>query len=341
MKKLPRLILFLGGLGLAGWLVFHHAGASGEALRRAGPGGFLLYLAASAPTHALSTWAWRLGFTRGQPETAFTRLFMIRLAGEAANKVTPMASLGGEPVKAYLLARDGAPMRDAITSVAIAKNVMVLAQIAFMFLGIGLACSLRPDRARVLLALGSFPLFVLSGILVTVFLDLRLRRLRKHEAVLETGPPPAPGAWGKARAGIRAMAEVWGRVIDFFWDSPRAFLLCLLFFFLAAVGGALETWTGCRLLGFPVSPLEALTLEALLMAVNFSTFFIPANAGSQEGGFALLTPVVGLVSSQGVALAVLRRCRDLLWVGLGLAYLALREGRVLFEPAAPEGPSAD
>jgi hypothetical protein len=63
-----------------------------------------------------------------------------------------------------------------------------------------------------------------------------------------------------------------------------------------------------------------------------ATFFIPANAGSQEGGFALLTPLVGLTTGHGLVLAVLRRCRDAIWIGFGLAYLAVTEGRIVFRP---------
>lgn len=341
MQKLPRLLLFLAGVILAGCLIVPHARAVGTALRQVGPTGFLLYIAGSAWMHLLSTWAWRVVVPLAQTAPSIGRLLSFRLAGEAVNKVTPLASLGGEPLKAYLLSRAGVPLRDSIVSVAISKNIMVLAQLSFMFMGIALACLQHPERSGVFVALGAFPLFVLSGIVFTVALDARLRRHGKSGETEEASQSPASvKGWAKARTGIRAMMDVWGQVVNFFWDHPRTFLISLLFFFVAGLGGALETWISCRLLGFPLTPLQALTFECLLMAVNFSTFFIPANAGSQEGGFALLTPVLGLAVPQAAALAMLRRCRDLLWISLGLLYLMLREGRGIFSPMQPEEPAA-
>ena len=42
------------------------------------------------------------------------RMYVVRMIGEAYNNITPTASLGGEPVKAWLLkANWGVPLRDA------------------------------------------------------------------------------------------------------------------------------------------------------------------------------------------------------------------------------------
>jgi hypothetical protein len=81
-------------------------------------------------------------------------------------------------------------------------------------------------------------------------------------------------------------------------------------------------------------------MEGLLVSINMATFFIPANAGSQEGGFAYLAPLMGLTATNGVALAVLRRCRDVVWVLFGLAYLAFTEGKLLVRPDATPEPAA-
>jgi len=79
-------------------------------------------------------------------------------------------------------------------------------------------------------------------------------------------------------------------------------------------------------------------MEGLLVSINMATFLIPANAGTQEGGFAYLAPLLGLSPGEGVALGLLRRCRDVLWILYGLGYLSLTEGKLLLVPPAMELP---
>ena len=340
MNKTVRLLLLALGVSLAAYLISRHTGAITESLGRVGWGGMLLYLAASLVSHLVHTAAWRLAFTPDQPPVGFVRLLGLRLAGEAVNKVTPLASLGGEPVKAYLLTRDGLSLTSAIASVAIAKNVMTLAQIGFIFLGVALALPVWPGKTALLLALAAFPGFVLLGVIVTLTLDHRLRRRKTvlpgsvststerdtatTPSFVQTGPPLS--RW---RKGIQAMARVWSQVADFFWARPEVCLGCLALYFLGWAAGALEILVGSHALGAPLSVREAVIMEGLLQSVGMASFFIPANAGAQEGGYALLSPLVGLSTPTGVTLAILRRCRDFLWVGLGLAFLAVTEGRVL------------
>jgi uncharacterized protein (TIRG00374 family) len=343
MLKAARLLLLVLGIGLGATLVYQHAGAIGEALGRVGWGGFGLYLLSSLTVYALDAAAWRLTFTGAPPKPGLGRFFNMRSAGEAVNKITPLASLGGEPLKAYLLVRSGAPLREAAASVAVAKNVMTIAQITFIFLGIGMAMQIRPDKGGALLGFGIFPGTILTAIIITAVLDWRLRRKGKGTAARPADAPGAPGQGEKEASGkghANPAIELWSQVADFFWTNPRAFAASLLLFFAGWAAGALELLAGAYALGFPLSVHHALALEALLASVNMATFFIPGNAGSQEGGFTFLAPLLGLSATHGVALAILRRCREVVWLVYGLIYLALVEGQVLFQPtlAPPKAP---
>lgn len=327
MQRAAKLVLFVLGIGVAIYLIAQHAGTVRESLTRVG-WGFGICLAASFVVYALDTWGWRLAYGGDLSQVSFARLFSIRMAGEAVNKVTPLASMGGEPLKAYLLSRCGAPSGEALASVAVAKNVMTLAQIAFIFVGVGVALTMVPGKSAALLGMAIFPGIILTAMLVTAVLDHRLRRSKKVAAV-ESTPPENP----------HSIMALWGQFADFFWAHPGAVFASFMAFFLGWAAGALELLAAAYLLGFPLSLKEAIAYEALLASVNMATFFIPANAGSQEGGFTYLAPLLGL-PPYGVALAVLRRCRDLVWVVYGLAYLGITEGRILAKPAATVPESA-
>jgi uncharacterized protein (TIRG00374 family) len=332
MQKAFRLVVFLLGIGAAVYLVAEHGQTVRESLSRVG-WGFSLYLAASFVVYALDTWGWRLVFGQGLPSVGFARLFSIRMAGEAVNKVTPLASMGGEPLKAYLLNRCGADTAEALTSVAVAKNIMTLAQIAFIFVGVLVAITMVPAKSGALLGFAVFPGIILTAMAVTGVLDHRLRRARKPSSGNAASSPDTQPPVTKAAASNNVML-LWSQFADFFWAHPGAVLLSFSAFFLGWAAGALELLSAAYLLGFRLTITEAVAYEALLASVTMATFFIPAQAGSQEGGFAFLAPLLGL-PPYGVALAVLRRCRDLVWVLYGLAYLAITEGRILVSPAAP------
>jgi uncharacterized membrane protein YbhN (UPF0104 family) len=349
MLKALRFVLLVAGVSGAAYLVWRYSPEVSLALRHVG-WGFTLYLAASFAVYALDAWGWRRVFAASQPHVGFWRLFSIRMAGEAVNKVTPLASMGGEPLKAYLLTRDGASTNDAVASVAVAKNVMTLAQIAFIFCGIAVVLPFHPENRALLLGLGIFPGIILSAIVVTAIADYRLRRKRGGEKRGEGGessPQPETPTGRMAcnlqtatcdeqpveRRPLRGRAlDLWAQVADFFWAHPREFAASFFLFFLGWAAAALELLAAAHLVGFELTVADALALEALLVSVNMATFFIPANAGAQEGGFALLAPVMGIAAGHGVVLAVLRRCRDVIWVAFGLLYLGATEGRVLFRP---------
>lgn len=323
MRKVLEALLLGAGIAAALWLFHRHGAPVGEALRRVG-WGLLPYLGVSLAVYLLDAWGWRCAFPKEPPRVGFFRLFSVRMAGEAVNRITPLASLGGEPLKAYLLARDGARFPEAFASVAAAKQVMTLAQIVFVLGGVAVALPRMPQHRALLLALAVFPALVLGALGAAAVLDLSLRRVGVR-----------PGR--SSLPVVRAAAEFWALTADFFRTRPRQFALSFALFLLAWLTGALELIAGARALGIPLEPGEALVMEALLASVTMATFFVPANAGSQEGGFAAIAPLFGLSAPHGLALALLRRCREAVWVAFGLLYLAVREPRWLREPPRASG----
>jgi hypothetical protein len=47
-------------------------------------------------------------------------------------------------------------------------------------------------------------------------------------------------------------------------------------------------------------------------------FFVPAKAGTQEGGKMLIFSLLGLDPAKGLSLAIARRIRELTWAGIAL-----------------------
>ncbi|HZS11446.1 MAG TPA: flippase-like domain-containing protein, partial [Nitrospirales bacterium] len=141
-----RLVLLLIGCITLGFLI-HYIGPARiwEAASGLGPLALLVILIPSAVMYTLEALGWRATLGDARQSVGFGRLFAIRSAGEVVNMTTPMAYVGGEPLKAYLLKRCGVPLVDGLASVVTAKTTMTLAEIVFIVLGIVLWAVAPPD----------------------------------------------------------------------------------------------------------------------------------------------------------------------------------------------------
>jgi uncharacterized membrane protein YbhN (UPF0104 family) len=91
--------------------------------------------------------------------------------------------------------------------------------------------------------------------------------------------------------------------------------------FVGWCGGLLETYLILRWL-YPSADFgTALAVEALAMALNNMFLFVPGRIGSAEGVRAAVFVLLGMPAALGVAYALVRRGRELVWVLLGFAVL--------------------
>lgn len=70
-------------------------------------------------------------------------------------------------------------------------------------------------------------------------------------------------------------------------------------------------------------------IEALIQGTGSAAFLVPGAIGVQEAGFVLFGSLLGMSHESAAALAVVRRCRDLLLYVPGLIAWQIQEGRWL------------
>jgi len=267
---------------------------------------------------ALDALGWRYAFLHDR--VPFGTLLATRLAGEAFNIVTPTAALGGEVVKAWLL-RDRVPLEESVPSVIIAKTTITIAQGLFLLLGVVLAVTTLAG-SKILVAMEW--LVALEVIALGLFILVQTRGLVGWSARLLD------------RLGIRRLsgsgtvARVDAALADFYRREPRRLTLSILFHFAAWLLGIVETWLILWFLGIPVSLTTATVIEAFATGIRFATFLIPGSLGAQEGGYVVTFVALGLTGADGVTFGLVRRFRELVWVGIGLALFAgMRRGPVV------------
>jgi len=315
MTRLTGLFFALGVAVLVGLVLHIGPGTLAAELHKVGLN-FLWIMLPSLGVYWLDALGWRYTLDRHADRVPFRRLFMIRMAGEAVNFTTPAAYLGGEPVKAYMLSRYNVPLVDGLASVITAKTTMILAEVLFILVGVGLGATLLSRSGDVLMA-GLVGLGLLGfGIGLFVFVQRQglfggvLRLLERLGIRI---------AWLKEREStLQVLDESIG---DFYKRDHRRFFLSFLAFFGGWVMGTFEVYLTLYFLGLPVDVLTAVAIESLAVFIKGAMGFIPGSVGGQEAGIVLLCAAFGYPEAGGVTFALVRRVREIIWVAFGLLAL--------------------
>jgi putative membrane protein len=281
--------------------------------------GFVLVLAQEGVSYLLNTTGWRFAFPPPRPPVRFRQLLAARLGGEAINNLTPTATIGGEVVRGRML--EGIVESSAAwASIAIAKLMQTFAQMGFVFLGLLIVVRGTPLPEGFERGLYIGLIVLTSGLLTGIVMQ---RRGLFSAAARVAG-----------RLGVRIperLAEQLLRLdaeIARFYAAPGGFVLSVLGFFGGWCMGVVEVYIVLHFLDVPGASLRrAMTIEILSVAIDALLFFVPAKAGTQEGGKVLIFEVLGLDPAKGLALGIVRRLRELSWSMVGLIVLARHHAR--------------
>lgn len=262
-------------------------------------------------------WQYTLSSTSTKP-VKYKTLFLVRLAGESINYITPTAHIGGEPLKAYLLQkRQGIPYSDGIASIILSKTTMAIAQLIFIIIGLLLGFYLGILKARFFL-----PLSLILGLLIPLvyifilkqqkglFMPILglLNRLRIKINFLE-----------KRKEGIQQLDK---NIATFYQKNKRGFLLSTCYYFFGWIVGIFELMIIFKAIGLNAHLPYAFVIETLYIIIRAITFIVPGNIGVQEGGTILIFMLTGFSPTVGLSVGMIKRVRELLWTSIGLLILA-------------------
>jgi len=322
---LKLVLLFVGLLTLILLVWNIGPGRIYEAASQLGPIGLLVLLIPSTIMYVVEAYGWKITLGPSAKNIPFWRVLAIRTAGEVVNMTTPTAYVGGEPLKAYLLSKHHVPIVEGLASVVIAKTTMTIAEVVFILMGIALAFwtvgadgSSGQTVAAGLVSVGFLILvtaalvFVQQQGLFTWLLEF-LRKIGLKIHYLEV-----------REKRLRSLDRT---ILDFYRDNRLTFCFSIGLFFVGWMAEALEVYIIIYFLGGPAMALSAISISALSVFIKSGTFFIPGSLGAQDGGNMLVLKAFGYSDVTGITFALIRRFRELVWIGLGLLCLALAGGR--------------
>ena len=239
-------------------------------------------------------------------------VFKIRIIGESLNYI--LFQVGGEPVKAFLLKNKfNIKYKSSIGSLILAKTIILFALIIFCFIGLlSIFYSNKfGDNFETVSLIG----FIFFTTLITLFfivqrykLTSKIHRIFKHKLS------------EKFNSIFKHLQETEDKISEFYKKTKKNFFKILFLNLCNWFVGALELYAIFILLNQKISFFEAVAIETLVQLVRAMLFFIPSNLGTQEGVFVLAVNILKDSTPLGLAVAVIRRLRELIWIGIGLIF---------------------
>lgn len=276
----------------------------------------LIPVAIVLPAHLLFTLSWRLFLKRFQNYSVpFWELFRIKVAGEAANTLTPLNFVGGDPVRIWLLSKNF-PVEIGGASVVVDRTLQILAVVSLVFIGnvVSLFHLRLPVYARVLLGVSA----ALLLIFILLFLFQQTRGLFQKLA-----------RWIQ-RIRIRKFSETTLKKIEeldhyvgeFYRQDKPLFFVCFFLHLISRVlSGVFEIYVLARFLGVPMGLWDAVFFAAVIPLTNVVGTVVPGTLGVMEGVVSSLFMVLHWNPADGLILQIARRLRALLWIVVGLIFI--------------------
>ena len=311
LKGLPVALALLGLLAVIALVAWNGFGRVAASLLSVGAGGFVLLCAFQVFVAAVLGVAWRViaPIGPGRRGVAVDAVFVwARLLRDACGSCLPFSQVGGFVVGARAVSLHGQTWQVASLStvgdltaefltmlVFAAAGLVVLAahhvhwlsggaMAAILVAVIGLGVVHMPNRAA--------PLFARFGrAMLGRGFDLAGRDIQSIEPEL---------------------AQIYGRT--------DLFTACNAIHFVGWVAKGVGGFIAFKLLGAPISLLDALAIEGLLHAGLIVAVLVPGYAGVQEGGYMLLGAAFGVPPEIALGTSLLRRGRD---IAIGIPVLLI------------------
>jgi phosphatidylglycerophosphate synthase len=264
--------------------------------RQLGPA-VLVALVPGAVWHLLRTAAWRRAFPP-HVQIATARAFRVRIAAEALSYLT-ISGLAGDPLKVVLLSGEVAP--------TVAAGAVAIERVAYIFV-----TALIMAGASFAIVLG-MPLrrpwaYVFAGtaILAVAIAGLLIALLIRHNDASRVPKSRSARLLRELSHAVRELTADRRRLVALVALESTAYLMMML-----------EVWTVLWAAGTPITLAHAAAVETFTRAVSMVGSIIPANIGALEASNLAAAAAVHAASG-GIALALVRRLRGLLWCAAGL-----------------------
>ncbi|SEN16313.1 Lysylphosphatidylglycerol synthase TM region [bacterium A37T11] len=252
---------------------------------------------------------------------SFWKVLQLTISGYAINYITPFIALGGEPYRILEL-KPALGAEKASSSVLLYSLMHMFSHVLFWLASIVLIFAVVPLNhymevgCAVMLVIGTFLCFWFIRVYNRGFTVSTVRLLTK-----------IPFVKNKASTFLTEKQDLLSGIdeqIKWLYNGRRSrFFTALFWEFLARTLGSAEIYFSALAIGMDISVSQALIVSSGSSLFANVIFFFPMQLGTREGGLALALKSIGLPSSGGIIIGIIMRIRELVWIGIGLALMAI------------------
>lgn len=274
---------------------------------------FLFFVLISFVNFYLYSLRWELILKAIFPEKIIksSTLFMDRMAGYAISYVTPVAQLGGEPLRLMLLEEEGIPRKEAASSILIDKGFEIATLIIFISAGIlvsifepGLSIESKLVFGSIgFVMLGMVFLFYYTslknrGFLTSIYRLLHLKKIKKLEQL---------------ESKIEKFEEETNK---FYSQHPKVLFKLIIISLMTIVIIVAEHWLVAYFMGVKLTFIQTF----LISTIPYISYLlpVPGGLGVMESTNAALFALQG-ITINAFAFIFIIRLRDFIFVIIGLA----------------------
>jgi putative membrane protein len=315
--NLRLIVIAILGIALGLYLINYVGfGAVMAAAAAVGWGGFVVLCLYSLGLFAVLGLAWFVLLPAETPASlqVFIRARMIR---DAAADVLPFSQLGGLVIGARAAILSDVPAPIAFASLVVDVTTEMLAQIAYIALGL-VFLSTHVPKSSAAASMTQLGLIALALGIVAGGVFLALQRYG-HRV---TGKLIA-----RILRGSGAATETVTATFDAIYLRRGRIALSVAVHFVGWIASAMFAWLAFRLIGVQIDVPSVIAIETLVCAARSAGSLVPNALGVQEAAYAVLAPLFGIGAEFGLAVSLLKRARD---IAIGVPILLLwqaAEGR--------------
>ncbi|HYE64992.1 MAG TPA: lysylphosphatidylglycerol synthase transmembrane domain-containing protein [Pyrinomonadaceae bacterium] len=322
-RRFTPLGIIFASLGLLLFIYFvRKAGVEEiiEGIRRLGAG-FLLIFVISGTRKVVRSVAW-MRCLEAPSRLRFRDAFKAVVIGDAVGTLMPVGTVVSEPAKAALV-RDRVPLMAGLSAITVEYLFYSLSVALFIFSGtVALLLSFPLPKPLRLASIGALIVIVL--IVLAAYLIIR-RQWKIFSRLLDFfhGRNIGRRFLQTRRESVSTLEE---RIYGFYGRHRSRFLPILLLESCYHLAGVAEAYVTLSYISEALAPtvLTAFILESVNRIINIVFKLIPLRTGIDEAGTGLLANVLGLGTTLGVTLAIIRKAREICWTALGIALLVRR-----------------
>ncbi|TSD85784.1 hypothetical protein FFK22_025795 [Mycobacterium sp. KBS0706] len=318
--KWPACIGIAVGLAVAVVLVWLTGAAEIWAALAGAGWGILAVIALHFPQFLFSSLGWRV-LVPERPVPPLSFFIRLRWIREAINSLLPVAQIGGELITARLLAMRGVPLNRSGAAIVVDLTTQMASQVVFTVFGLVLLFLGAHD--------GAMTPWIIAGagvgfVLVVLFVGAQRFGMFK---VLERGLIRLADKFGWESLG--EVSGLHDSIVSLYGDHARRVWTSGGHHLVSWLLGCLEIWVTLWALGLEPSLRDAVIIESLAQAVRIAGVLVPGALGVQEGGFIVICGLLGIPPHSAVAMALIRRIREIALGVPGLMAWQVMEGRHL------------